>query len=209
MALSKVLCRGAPCQGLVSADGVVDALPVAQGLTGAGQIQVPVVPFPELLGMGVPWARSTWPLSLRPGGPQPEGLGERGGRRKRWTPASRQASSNWAMNSEPPSTLRLRSGQALHSPKLKREPLLKLDQGGGGCTGGSSGVDPYGVPAGDGVAGGELLEDHAWQGAQVKGVYLHEIAWGLRPVALRFPGPVGTPGASPAGGEGASWWFPQ
>jgi len=53
MALPKVLCRGAPCQGLVRADGVVDALPVAQGLTGAGQIQVSIVAFPELLGMGL------------------------------------------------------------------------------------------------------------------------------------------------------------
>src|SRR3990172_4720821 len=52
VALGKILRWGEPCQGLVWAEGVVEALPGMQGWPHRGEIQVAVIALPELLGMG-------------------------------------------------------------------------------------------------------------------------------------------------------------
>jgi hypothetical protein len=173
----------------VRADGVVDALPVAQGLTGAGQIQVPIVVFPELLGMGL-LSPFDVAIELRRAGRQdeeadtclPTGFLEVGHE--------------------------LRAAVHLNGLHLERRPSPESAQEVGGRAGGGPGVHLDYIPAADDVTSGELFANDARQGAQVKGVYLHQIARGLRPIALRLPGAIGTPGASSAGGDGSSWRFP-
>src|SRR3990170_7618747 len=102
-------------------------------------------------------------------------------------PRSRQASSNWAMNSEPPSTLRLRSGQALD--RFHREGHAVEDRIQEAGRGVSRGTAMYlqDLPAREDVAGGEVLEGEAREERNVRRIHLDDGAWVVWQVLFGLP----------------------
>lgn len=90
----------------------------------------------------------------------------------------------------------------LHGANGKRHSTLDgVEKMSGGGSGGA-GVRFEHVPAGNNIAGGEMLKGHTGQWTNIEGVDLHEIAGRKRPVFLGFSdrvGPRSQPAARTAG----------
>lgn len=99
-----------------------------------------------------------------------------------------------AWNSAAPSTWLARTGKA-----WGHEPVEEA-RGGGGCSA-SAGFEH--VPAGDGVAGGEVFEHDAGRGAHVQGVHLDEVAGLVHGIPLRLADRLGAPERPLAAGVAA------
>src|SRR6185437_3016698 len=128
-------------------------------------------------------ARSTWPLSL----------GERGGRTKSRQPTAELLAGMLEVGGK------LASAVDLHRADGERHAGLEGGEELGGGGGGGAGADFEHVPAGDDIAGGELLEHEAREGTEVEGIHLDQVAgpkWG---VFLGFAHGPGTHAGRPAG----------
>ncbi len=65
------------------------------------------------------------------------------------------------------------------------------------------------IPSGDDIAGGEALEDHAGQRADIQGIHLDEVAGHAELIVLRLADGIRTGYAPLPAGDARAWGFPQ
>ena len=177
----EVLVGSELAQTLVGSDVIVGVLPLLQGLVKWGNLQVAVVKFVELLGMG---ALSSLHRAIK--------LGASGRQNEEVDTALEACCLEFGLELGTAVDLDSSYGKG-HTGDHGVEET--------GCGGGPGlRVDFDHIPAGDRIPGGEVLENHSKEGAHVQGIKLHQSPGFLCGI---FPGLAHSVGAlqlSPASG---------